>query len=1141
MNFSIETAALTAASSMGLTAIAFYYLSKLIPETPALKWWAISFGAITIDYLMVFFLPYDKFGLLIPLWEAVHATFVSGLLIGILYFLNRKISFILIGILWIIIVVWGVFSVIVKPDFFYQTIPATLIASGMIFYSGWILLTYIPVSQEPGYRFAGLAFILWGFNRLSFSFLELIPWFTPFGYIIAQLTAMAMGIGLIISVLERQRHRAILSEAQVKKTTQKAKKELEHRVNERTAELKITEENLRTTLNSIGDAVIATNVEGNIVRMNPVAENLTGWQKNEARGKPLTEVFNIINTKTRASVENPVSKVLESGKIVGLANHTMLVSKDGTEYQIADSGAPIHDSKGKISGIVLVFRNVTEEYKMREALRENEQRYRIIMEASLQGVYQVDAMGCIVFANPELSDLTGYSLTELYGLSLDILIPTGTNKDISDGNIAVLASGKPIVGENAMVHKNGRQIEIYFCCSPVVDESGAYKGFVGSILDITKQKQAEKKIQTSNSLLSSIIESPDNIIIFALDTNYNYLSFNNAHVIEMKKVYGADIEIGQSVFSYVPRKDDRLKAERSYKRVLKGERIIEIQKFGEADSRFWYELIFNPIINTSNQVTGFTAFITNITERKRIESELKQSTHDIGERIKELKCLYAISTLLEDPEISMEEIFQSVAEFIPPAWQYPEITCSRIIIEDNQYKTGNFKESNWKQSHKILVYGEQEGTIEVYYLEERPEMDEGPFLKEEKDLINAIAERIGRTIERKKAEEKNKKLETQLHQSQRMESIGTLAGGIAHDFNNILFPIVGHTEMLLEDIPENSEFRESLNHIYTGAMRASELVKQILTFSRQDSNVLKLMKMQPIIKEVLKLIRSTIPTTIDIKQNIQSDCGAIKADPIQIHQIVMNLSTNAYHAMEDTGGELVVKLKEIELGVLDLINQDMSSGAYACLTIVDTGKGMNKTLTNKIFDPFFTTKEQGKGTGMGLSVVHGIVKSMNGTIQVYSEPGKGTEFKVYLPVLKSSSEKIEVHQMKEPIQGGIEQILVVDDEEAIITMEKLMLERLGYQVTSRTSSIDALEAFRANPNKFDLVITDMQMPNMSGEKLAVELTNIRPDIPVLLCTGFSETMSDEEAKSLGIKDFLLKPIVVKDLAQKIRAVLDDKG
>ncbi|MCD4677969.1 MAG: response regulator, partial [Desulfobacula sp.] len=374
-------------------------------------------------------------------------------------------------------------------------------------------------------------------------------------------------------------------------------------------------------------------------------------------------------------------------------------------------------------------------------------------------------------------------------------------------------------------------------------------------------------------------------------------------------------------------------------------------------------------------------------------------------------------------------------------------------------------------------------------------------------------------------------------QSQKMESVGTLAGGIAHDFNNILFPIVGHTEMLIDDVPEDSPFQESLNEIYSSALRARDLVKQILTFSRQENRDLKLMKMQPIIKEALKLIRSTIPTTIEIKQNISSDCGAIKADPTQIHQIIMNLATNAYHAMEETGGVLKLSLKQIELKEPDLINFEMTPGVYACLTVADSGKGMDKDLTQIIFEPFFTTKEKGKGTGMGLSVVHGIVNSLGGAVKVYSEPEKGTEFYVYLPIAKTIHEQL-LPKMKESITGGTERILLVDDEEGIISMEKQVLERLGYQVTSHTSSINALEAFLTNPDKFDLVITDMAMPNMAGDKLSAELVRIRPDIPVLLCTGFSETMSEEKAALLGIKGFLLKPIVMRDLSQNIRDVLD---
>ncbi|MCP3872312.1 MAG: response regulator, partial [Desulfobacteraceae bacterium] len=412
-----------------------------------------------------------------------------------------------------------------------------------------------------------------------------------------------------------------------------------------------------------------------------------------------------------------------------------------------------------------------------------------------------------------------------------------------------------------------------------------------------------------------------------------------------------------------------------------------------------------------------------------------------------------------------------------------------------------------------------------------------PIYNDKGDLTNVVNHWID-TTKRKQAEKAKTQLEAQLHQSQKMESIGTLAGGIAHDFNNILFPIVGHSEMLMEDIPEDSPFQENLQEIYTASLRAKGLVKQILTFSRQKRIDLKLIKIQPIIKEALKLIRSTIPTTINIKQYIKKDCGIIKADPIQIHQVVMNLATNAYQAMEKTGGDLIIRLEEVKLSKSDIVTSDIMPGIYNFLIVSDTGKGMDKKLVEKIFDPFFTTKGKSKGTGMGLSVVHGIIKSMNGFITVYSKPDKGTEFHIYLPVVKNPSKTQKVHQMKHPIHGGIERILLVDDENSVVIIVKQMLERLGYQVTSRTSSTEALEAFRAEPDKFDLVISDFAMPNMPGDKLASKLTKIRPNIPILLCTGFSETLTEEKAVSMGINGFLMKPVVMKDLNEKIRDILN---
>jgi PAS domain S-box-containing protein len=451
------------------------------------------------------------------------------------------------------------------------------------------------------------------------------------------------------------------------------------------------------------------------------------------------------------------------------------------------------------------------------------------------------------------------------------------------------------------------------------------------------------------------------------------------------------------------------------------------------------------------------------------------------------------------------------------------------LMADDSYK------SKAKEYYQKLI--EEQPTPEIYFNRDRNqegrEMDvqiNWDYIYDSKGKIEGIISIISDITDQKM-------LESRLLQSQKMEAVGTLAGGIAHDFNNILFPIIGHTEMLLEDISGDGPVRDSLQQIYSSALRARDLVQQILAFARQEKNELKLIKMQPIVKEALKLIRSTIPTSISIAQDIQADCGAVKADPTQIHQITMNLAANAFHAMEETGGELKVGLKEIKLGQDDLIHSDMVPGAYACLTFADNGMGIKKEVLHRIFEPFFTTKKKGKGTGMGLSVVHGIVKRMNGAIQVHSEPGKGTQFHVYLPIV----ENVPGNQsplMNESIAGGLEKILLVDDEAAIITMEKQVLERLGYQVTSRTNGFEALETFKSGPDKFDLVITDMSMPKMPGDKLAAELIKIRPDIPILLCTGFSENMTAEKIQSLGIKGLLMKPMVTRDLAEQLRKVLD---
>ncbi|MCJ7494829.1 MAG: ATP-binding protein [Deltaproteobacteria bacterium] len=399
---------------------------------------------------------------------------------------------------------------------------------------------------------------------------------------------------------------------------------------------------------------------------------------------------------------------------------------------------------------------------------------------------------------------------------------------------------------------------------------------------------------------------------------------------------------------------------------------------------------------------------------------------------------------------------------------------------------------------------------------------------------------IGKDItEKKKAEEERAALQEQLRQAQKMEAIGTLAGGIAHDFNNILAGILGYAELASLDIPEGSEAKINLQQSIKSTNRAKDLVQQILAFSRQSKQERKPLDIRPIIKEALKLLRASLPSTIEIRQNIEADWGAIEADPTQIHQVLMNLCTNAAHAMSEDGGVLEVSLTKFDMDAgTSGVNSEIEPGPYLKLRVSDTGSGMPPEILSRIFDPYFTTKETGKGTGLGLAVVHGIVKSHRGAITVSSEPGKGTTFDIYFPrddIIQAPSELERIEPL--PL-GGRERVLFVDDEKAIVDIGQKLLERLGYEVVGRTSSVEALELFRAKPESFDLVITDMTMPNMTGDKLARELMGIRPGIPVILCTGFSERITEEKAKLLGIREFVLKPLVMKDLAKSMRRALD---
>ena len=393
--------------------------------------------------------------------------------------------------------------------------------------------------------------------------------------------------------------------------------------------------------------------------------------------------------------------------------------------------------------------------------------------------------------------------------------------------------------------------------------------------------------------------------------------------------------------------------------------------------------------------------------------------------------------------------------------------------------------------------------------------------------------------ERKLAEAEKKKLEENLQQAQKMEAIGTLAGGIAHDFNNILAVILGFTELIQVKTTDNDEISDQLARIITAANRATELVKQILTFSRKADH--QLLPMQPhlIVKEALKMLRSSLPTTVELHEHIDSHCGMIMADATNIHQIVVNLCTNAVHALDKEKGSITVKLSCREIGADEIPEVDVTPGPFVELAVTDSGHGIDKEIVGKIFDPYFTTKEAGKGTGLGLAVIYGIVKECKGFIQVDSAPDQGTTFHIYLPIFTEEWEVPGKTEEEEPLATGNERILVVDDEPHMVTLCSSMLERLGYEVTGTSDSREALRLFQAMPQAFDLIISDQTMPKMTGAELAKAILKIQPEMAVIICTGYSSVFDQKEALALGIKSYLRKPVTTKQLADTVRKVLDN--
>ena len=784
----------------------------------------------------------------------------------------------------------------------------------------------------------------------------------------------------------------------------------------------------------------------------------------------------------------------------------------------------------------------------------------------------------VVYANRRCTQIMGYSREEFYDPDFDFMIFIAPESvDLIRANFLRHMQGEEIdPHEYCLINKHGVKIEAIITTRPIDYEGGP--AILGIVTDITERKRAEEELQyrlkfqhlithISSQFINlypaqidgEIIDTlqqigefaaADRSYVFQFSDNQKFVSCTHewcAEEIEptieriqdvaldtfpwsMGKFLGGEMLIVPSVSDLPPEAtNERLEFGRqSIQSVLdvpmaSGGRVLGFIGLDSVrEKKMWAE-----DTNSLLKIVGHV--FANALENQKNRQALEESEERLRTAFETFPDPVTIVQAHDGRCVDVNSAFTRLT-----GWRRDEVigkTADDLAIWRNP-----------EDREKMMAGIAEHGRIEN--LEAQFNLKKGRLITALMSavLIN-LRDRphiltITRDIsELKAAQQERERLKLQLIQAQKMEAIGTLAGGIAHDFNNILGAILGFTEMALYDTTEGSMERYNMEQVLKAGHRAKDLVKQILAFSRKSEQDKQVISINPIIKEALVLLRASLPTTIEIKLDIKPNLGAIFADPAQIHQVLMNLCTNSAHAMEAAGGILKVSLNSTTIGVKAAsYNPELKPGNYLMLTVEDTGCGMDAATLKRIFDPYFTTKAVGKGSGMGLSVVHGIVRGHGGALTVESTPNKGTRVDILFPLvnrkIKSDTEKLKT------VPTGNECILFIDDEQSLMDLAKSMLQKLGYRVVTCSGPIEALSAFEAEPDRFDLVVSDMTMPHMTGDRLAEELMKIRSNIPVIICTGHSEKLDAVRAKAIGIKGFLKKPFTILEFSETLRQVLD---
>jgi len=885
-----------------------------------------------------------------------------------------------------------------------------------------------------------------------------------------------------------------------------------------------------TALETVENAVVITNAAGIILWVNPAFTVLTGYSSEEAVG----------NTPRLLKSGKHDREFYEKFWAILLAGKTwrgFLTNrrKDGLLYDTAQTITPVRSKEGSVTHFVAVMEDMTESRIAENALREKQAFFEALANSSVNGVLVVNPKGRKVFQNQRMIDL--FKIPPLVAddpddrKQIEFLATLVKNPEQFDEQIRHLYAHPEEVSRDEIELNDGTVLDR--SSAPVMALNGRTYGRVWSFYDITGWRQAERALRDSERFVRSALDALTSHIAI-LNEKGDILAVNEAWRA-YSRVCGKEWACEGTVVNYLDicarthgagSEDARLVAA-AIKEILAGKRMLYEAEYPchSPTEQSWYVVRITPF--SGDGPRRLVVAHENITQRRLQQEELRASEERFRQVVESIHEVFWVRDVKEGRIIyvspgydaiwgrSPEKIYESGSEFFDNIHPDDRVFQQRFSREKQIAGT-------YDETYRIV---RPDGTIRWIHSKAFPVRNAAGEVYRIAGVAEDITER--------------RKLADQFRQTQKLESIGTLAGGIAHDFNNVLAAISGYTELAKMETAGNLKATEYLGAILQGTKRATDLVRQILTFSRQHKLERDVIQLRPVVDEALKLLRATIPAIIEFEISTTAAVPNVFADASQIHQIVMNLCTNAAHAMKDRPGRLVVRLGNFDVDSdFAAMNPDFRPGPYVQLSVSDTGCGMSQATLSRIFEPFFTTKAPGEGTGLGLSVVHGIMQSHDGAITVYSNPREGTIFHLYFPACTSREIEVCVNKAA-ALRGRGERILYVDDETMLATMAKDILERLGYVVDMRTNAAEALAAVRAKPDAYDLVVTDQMMPGMTGTDLAEQLHEIRAELPVILTTGYSLTLTPERVQALGICKLLLKPVQIDELSTAVRGVLDD--